>query len=166
MWKNLLLLSHHLIKKNNLINLDKLHRWELCNILVYTFLHKPTSQVYFENIFRKQQLNWKEIYMLYRKESLDCIVRSFQYKVLYKILLIFGKSSFSLCSFCRQADEMILPLFYGCIITKELWNRPDLFFNDCFNLPQLLQHTAFFVFFNTYSNDFIFFQNISYSFTF
>ena len=37
---NLLLLNHHLIKKNNLISLDK-----------------PTSQVYFENLFREQELH-------------------------------------------------------------------------------------------------------------
>ena len=46
-------------------------------------------------------------------------------------------------------------LFYECNITKELWNRLDLFFNDCFHLPQLLPQTAFFGFFNTYSNNLI-----------
>ena len=48
---NLLLLNHHLMKKNNLKSLDKLHCRELYNILLYTSPHKPTSQVYFENIF-------------------------------------------------------------------------------------------------------------------
>ena len=49
---NLFLLNHDLIKKNNLISLDKLHCQELYNILVYNSPHKPTSQVYFENPFR------------------------------------------------------------------------------------------------------------------
>ena len=40
---NWLLLNHHLIKKNNLISLDKLHCRELYNISVYTSSHKPTS---------------------------------------------------------------------------------------------------------------------------
>ena len=48
---NLLLLNHHLIKKNNLISLDRLHYRELSNILVYTSPHKSTCQVYFENLF-------------------------------------------------------------------------------------------------------------------
>ena len=52
---NLLLLNHHVIKKNNLISLDKLHSRELYKILVYTSPHKPTSQVYFENLFREQE---------------------------------------------------------------------------------------------------------------
>ena len=140
----LLLRNHHLIRKNNLISLDQLHCWELYNILVYTSPHKPTSQVYFENLFREQDLNWKEIYILPRKVSLDCNVRSFQYKVLNNVLylnkklFIFGKSPSSLCSFCKQANEAILNLFYKCNITKELQNRLILFFNDCFRLPQLL----------------------------
>ena len=59
-----LLLLNHLIKKDNLITLDKLHSQELYNILVYSSLHKPTSQAYFKNPFREQELNWKEIYIL------------------------------------------------------------------------------------------------------
>ena len=54
---NLLLLNPYLIKKNNLISLDKLHCREPYNILVYTSAHKPTSQVYFENRFCEQELN-------------------------------------------------------------------------------------------------------------
>ena len=44
---NLSLLNNYLIKKNNLISLDKLHSRELYNILVYTSPRKPTSQEYF-----------------------------------------------------------------------------------------------------------------------
>ena len=77
---NLLLLNHHLIKKNNLISLDEPHCRELYNILVYTNPHKPTSQVYFDSLFREEELNWREICILPRKVSLDCNVRLFQYK--------------------------------------------------------------------------------------
>ena len=91
---NLLLLNHHLVKKNNLISLDKLHCQELYNILVYISPHKPTSQIYFENLFREPDLNWKEIYLLPRKVSLDCYVRSFQYKVLNNVFYL-NKKNFS-----------------------------------------------------------------------
>ena len=76
---NLLLVNHHLVKKNNLISLDILHCQELYNILVYISPHKPTSQIYFEHLFREPDVNWKEIYLLPRKVFLDCYVRSFQY---------------------------------------------------------------------------------------
>ena len=156
---NLFLLNYHLIKKDNLINLDKLHSRELYNILVYTSPHKPTSQVYFKNLFRKQEWNWKEIYIRPRKVSLDCKVKSFQCKVLNNVfietkkLFIFGKTPSFVCLFCKQADETIHHLFYEYNITKDLWNRLDLFFNDCFHPPQPLPQTAFFGFFNTYTNN-------------
>ena len=83
-----MLLLDRVIKKNNLTSHDKLHSGELYNILVYTSNHKLTSQIYSENLFSKQELNWKEIYILPRKASLDCNVRSFQYKVLNKFFFI------------------------------------------------------------------------------
>ena len=46
-------------------------------------------------------------------------------------------------------------LVYECNITKELWNRLDLFFIHCFHLPQLLPQMAFFGFLNKYSNKLI-----------
>ena len=111
--------------------------------------------------FSRARVNWKEIYILPRKVSLDYNVRSFQYKVFSNILylnkkiVIFGKTPSSLSSFHKQPDETILHLFYERNITKELWKRLDLFFNDCFYVPQLLPQTAFFGFFNTYSNNLI-----------
>ena len=150
--ESLLLLNHHLIKKNNLISIEKLHCRELYNILVYNSPHKPTSQTYFENIFENQEINWKDIYTLPRKVSIDCNVRSFQYKVLNNILylnkklFIFGKSPSSLCSYCKEADETVLHLFSECHVTKELWKRLNLFFNGSLCLPELLPQTAFFGF--------------------
>ena len=91
---NMLLLNHHVIKKNNLISLDKLHSGELYNILVYTSNHKLTSQIYSENPFSEQELNWKEIYILPGKISLDCNVRSFQYKVLNNFFFYLNKRLF------------------------------------------------------------------------
>ena len=123
---DLLLFNHHLIKKNNLISFGKLYCRKLYNILVYTSPQKTTSQIYFENLFCEQELNWKEIYILPWKVSLDCNVRLFQYKVfsnvlyLHKKLFIFEKSPSSLCSFCKQADATIIHLFYECSITKRL----------------------------------------------
>ena len=75
---NLLLLNHHLIKKNNSISLDKLHCRELYNILVYTSPHKQPLKYILRIFFTSK----KKIYVLPRKVSLDCNVRSFQYKVL------------------------------------------------------------------------------------
>ena len=110
--RNFLLLNHHLGKKN-LISLDRLHCRELYSILVYISLRRPTSQIYFGNLFQEQDLNWKEIYLIMQKVWLDSYVRSFQYKVLNNVRylnkkrFIFGKSSSPLCLFCKNDDETI-----------------------------------------------------------
>ena len=51
-------------------------------MLVHISPHKQISQLYFENLFREQDLNWKKISLLPRKVSLYCYVRSLQYKLL------------------------------------------------------------------------------------
>ena len=127
--------------------------------LQYTqcFFWAKAAQVYFENLFRAQELNWNEMYRLSWKVSLNRNIRSFKYKVLKNVLylnkkcFIFGKSPSFLCSFCKQVDETILLLFRECSIMKELWKRLDLFFRS--HLPQLLPQTDFFWgFFSTYFN--------------
>ena len=75
------------MKKNDLINFDKLHPRELYNVLIYTSPQEPIFQVYFESIFFEQQLNWIKSYILPQKVSLDYNVRSFQYKLLNNIFI-------------------------------------------------------------------------------
>ena len=108
-------------------------------------------------MFQEQDLNRKEIYLLSWKVSLDCCVRSFQYKVLNvfylnKKLFIFGKFS-SICSFCKNVDVTILHLFYECNMTKALWKSLLSFFDKYLNFSFLSPQTAFLGFINTYCND-------------
>ena len=89
---------------------------------------KPTSQVYFENIFNNFNFDWNKIYILPRLVTLDSVLRSFQYKVLHNVLylnqklFLFRTVSSPLCSFCNREEETILHTFYCCIFTKALWN--------------------------------------------
>ena len=128
-------------------------------MLVYISRHKPTSQLYFENLFREQDLDWKEIYLLPQKTSFDCYFRLLQYKVLNnvfylnKTIFIFGKSSSPLSLFLKNADETILHLFYTRNITKELRKSLIYIFDTCLNLPYLSPLAAFFGFTNICCND-------------
>ena len=116
---NLLLLNHHLVKKNTNCR-------EPYNVLVYICPHKPNLSTLFWKFVWRARSKLKG-HLLLQKVSLDCYVRSFQYKVLNNVLylnkklLIFGKSSSRLCSFCKNAYETILHLFYKCDIIKKLW---------------------------------------------
>ena len=57
-----------------------------------------------------------------------------------------------LSSFCKNADETILYLFFECNITKELQKSLISFFDKYLNLPYLTPQTTLLGFTNTYSN--------------
>ena len=109
--------------------------------------------------FRFLWLCWKEIYLLSGKVSLDCYVRSFQYKTLNNILylnekvFIFGKSSSPQCPFCKNDDETILHLFHEYDITKALSKILISLFGKSLNLRFLSPQIAFLWFTNIYCND-------------
>ena len=52
-----LLLDHHLIAKNRLINVENFSSKELYNILIFLNPKIPTSRNYFENKFKDESLN-------------------------------------------------------------------------------------------------------------
>ena len=117
--QNLILLDHHLVKSNFLFSIEKLESRELyC-----------TSQIYFEKKFDSKELDWKVIYTLPSKVTTNTYLRSFQYKLLNKILylnekiFVFGLSTTSSCSFCNYFGENITNLFCDCAIAQCLWKK-------------------------------------------
>ena len=61
--KNLVIQDHHLIKKHQIFFLNKLNSATLYEILIDTNKIKPTSQIYFENLFPNFQSDWKSIFL-------------------------------------------------------------------------------------------------------
>ena len=128
-FNNILLLDHHLITENRLVNIQKLSPKELYNIMVFLNPTIPTSQNYYNIKFNDHNLDWKSIYLLPRKVTLDSHTRIFQYKILNNILYLneklfkFGISSSSLCSFCNTSDETPEHLFSLCTHTLTLWSQ-------------------------------------------
>lgn len=113
----------------------------------------PTSQKYFANLFPNLQLEWKDIYMLPRKVSMDTKLRIFQYKILNNILYLnkqlftFKKTNTKLCSFCKLQDEIINHLFVECNFSIMLWRELKVFCQLSFVLPALDPQSATFGFF-------------------
>ena len=140
---NLLLPNHHLIKKKTFIGIEKLNPRQLYPLLVYTYPYTPTSQKYFNELFKTDSLDWKQIYLLPRLITLDSYSHSLQYKIpnnviyLNKKLFTFWKSTSPLCLFCKLSDETVVHLFYECDIVPNLWNELDLFFENDFTLFDL-----------------------------
>ena len=127
--KNLVFEGHHLIKNHQIYCLNKLSSKEIYSILIESTDSKPSSQMYYKNIFQNSNLDWKTIYMLPRIVTKDSRLQVFQYKLLNNVLYLnkmlfrFGKIDSPLCSFCKMIDETPLHLFYNCTKAKLLWDQ-------------------------------------------
>ena len=114
--------------------MGKLTSKELYSIFVCKKTSIPTSQQYFNFLFPDSNLDWKLINLLPREISRSTSCRTFQYKklsnVLYlnKMLFRFGKTPFSLYSFCKLHGETLIDLFSYCNQVISLWIETKLFF--------------------------------------
>ena len=77
-----------LIKKHQILSLNKLNSAILYEILINANNSKPNSQTYFENLFSNFKPDWKSIYLLPRRVILDTNVRMSQYKLLDNVLYL------------------------------------------------------------------------------
>ena len=129
-----------MIKKHQILSLNKLNSATLYEILIDANNIKPTSQTYFENLFSNFKPDWKSIYLLPRRVTLDTNLRMFQYKLLNNVLYLnkmlfrFKKVDSPLCSYCNE-EETLLHLFYSCLITKQIWNKLRQYFSQFINIP-------------------------------
>ena len=78
---NLVGQDHHLIKKHQILSLNKLNSATLYVILVDANKIKPTSETCSENIFSNFKPDWKSIYLSPRCVILNKNLRMFQYKL-------------------------------------------------------------------------------------
>ena len=144
------IIEHHVIQKSRIVSLEKLNSREIYWHLIISLKTKPTSQVYFENIFG--DLDWSKIYLIPRMVTVNTHLRCFQYKILNNILylnkklFLFGNAISSKCSFCNSYDETTIHLLSGCVKTQALWLDLKSFFRNDFNLPLLTPQTAIFGF--------------------
>ena len=76
---NLVIFNHHIVRKSQICNLNKLTSRELYLTLVVANTVKPTTQDYFENTFETSQFKWKKLYFIIRNSTLDTKARMFHY---------------------------------------------------------------------------------------
>ena len=86
--------------------------------------------------------------MLPRLATYNTYIRSFQYKLLNKVLLmnkklyIFGKKESPVYYFCNLCDETPLHMFYECSRIKFLWLELVQYFQNSLLLPTLIPRTV------------------------
>ena len=87
----------------------------------------PTAQLNFNTDFANDVLEWKEIYSLPFRTSLDTKSCEFQYKLLNRcpvtnsFLCKIGIIPSPACSFCGEMDESLEHFFTCCRYTKNFW---------------------------------------------
>ena len=90
-------------------------------LLMQIILNLPP---YFENLFSNFKPDWKSIYLLPRRMTLDTNLTMFQYKLLNNVsylnnmLFRFKKVDSPLCFYCNE-EETLLLLFHSCLKTKQ-----------------------------------------------
>ena len=80
--------DHHLIKKNQIYSLDKCNSKELYCLQISLNNSKTRSQLYFEDLFQIKDIDWKHVYLLPRRVTMDTNLRIFQYKILNNVLYL------------------------------------------------------------------------------
>ena len=89
-------------------------------ILILKVQNKTSSNIYLENFFNGNEIDWAAIYMLPRLVTHNTYMRSSQNKILNNILLlnkkihIFQIKSSAMCSFCNLYNEIPFHIFYEC----------------------------------------------------
>ena len=97
-------------------------------ILISKVQNKLSSNIYFENLFDGNDIDWTAIYMLTRLATYNAYTRSFQYKFFHKVLFrnkklhIFEIKSSPSYSFGNLRDKTPLHIFYKCEHIKCLWS--------------------------------------------
>ena len=104
---NLIIDNHQLVKSSRVITLDKLVSTGIYSVLISKAQNKPSSDVYFENLYNDYNIDWTAIYMPPHLVTYNTYMRSFQYKILNNVLFLnknlhtFGIKPSPLCSFCN-----------------------------------------------------------------
>ena len=80
--------DHHMIKKNQIYYSDKCNSKELYCLQISLNNSKTRSQLYFEDLFQIKDVDWKHVYLLPRRVTVDTNLRIFQYKTLTNVLYL------------------------------------------------------------------------------
>ena len=91
---NLIIHDYRLVKGSIGITLDKLTSIKIYSILVSRAQNKPSSNIYFGNLYNDYNTVWTAIYMLPRLITNNTYLRSFQYKILNNVLFLNKRTSY------------------------------------------------------------------------
>ena len=112
-----------MVKQKNKINK------RLYNMQLKPYIEMKAQSTWKENLNLDQDVCWKSIYIIPWKTITDTALRSFQYKVLNRIittnkyLFKCKLNSSNLCDFCVSHIETIEHLFRECPTIQHIWSQ-------------------------------------------
>ena len=106
---------------------------------------KPTAQRKWDNVLLLLETHdWYKTYTLPYKVTRDTNVRWFQYRLIHRILSTntflykIGISQNNLCSFCNNAVETIVHLFWECNLVNNFWHNLESWLKgECVHIIEL-----------------------------
>ena len=61
---SLIIHDHHIVKGSRVITLDQLTLTEIYSLLISRSQNKPSSNIYFKNLYNDYNIDWTAIYIL------------------------------------------------------------------------------------------------------
>ena len=92
--------------------------------LIDKIIKVPISQEKWSEFFQDCPIDWKNVYTTPFRSCRSTKMRYFQFRLLHRILgvneytFIMGITNSKLCSFCKNAEESIVHLFWNCPIVQ------------------------------------------------
>ena len=139
--------DQHLIQLTRILPTEKLSSKILYLLLTRNIKKPPSSQATLMAKLNKHSINWKNIYTLGRRVTIENFCRIFHYKCTQNILYLnnrlfkWGKAEDNKCSFCNNFTEDTIHLFSQCSKTKNLWSSLENRIN--LQLPELTPESAY-----------------------
>ena len=125
--------DHHLIKRNNIYSSNKCNSKELYYLQIPLNNSKTRPQLYFEDLFQNKDTDWKHVYLLPPRVTVETNLHIFHNKILNNVLHLneklfrFKKISCPVCSFWQSENETSIQLFHECMKTNLVWYKLQKF---------------------------------------
>ena len=110
-------------------HIEMLKTKDIYNICISKKFKDSTTKDFFIRKFDVRNEEWKKIYTLAGKATIDMRMRIFQYKILNNILYLNRQlyhikiDNSPMCSLCGQNVETVTHLFFSCIESYKLWTE-------------------------------------------
>ena len=143
---------------DNLVHISSLlNKPKVCSYIYWTLVNKSV-QINEKNIIRWSEIlnidvdipDWNNIYCIPYYATIDTKLRTFQYKLLRRVLVtnihlkLYGIKTYEECDFCKQEKETYEHLFVQCIYVRKLWDQlikwlePEITISNMLNTKNII----------------------------